>query len=157
MNVRSAAFEGGKDGGIDQPDDGADVLFGSELLDRDVLIGIVFGRDDVEREALRRLVEHPLRLLRLLEQVGDLREGGHPGGDPLSQQAADLVQHHEAAGIADRDDQAVFQLLQGHEVITKHHVDGHAAEKFVLDAKVLEVDKIAAIAMGERLGARGLV
>ena len=157
MNVRSAAFQGGEDGGIHQPDDGADVLFRGELLDRDVLIGIVFGRNDVEREAFGRLVEHPLRLLRLLEQVGDLRERGHPGDDALPQQAADLVQHHQAAGIADRDDQAVFQLLQGHEVITKHHVDGHAAEELVLDAKVLQIDKVAAIAMGERLGARGFV
>ena len=65
VNIRSAALEGGKDGGIHQPDNRADVLFRRELLDRDILIGIVFGGNDVEREALGRLVEHSLRLLRL--------------------------------------------------------------------------------------------
>src|SRR3984885_12804227 len=43
VNVRSAPFQSGEDGGIDQPDDGADVLFRGELLDGDVFIGIVFG------------------------------------------------------------------------------------------------------------------
>jgi hypothetical protein len=60
VDVRGAALERGEDGGIHQPDDGADVLFRSKLLDRDVLIGIIFGRDDVKREPFRRLVENAL-------------------------------------------------------------------------------------------------
>ena len=119
--------------------------------------GLSSAEMHVERESFGGLVEHALRLLRLFQQVGDLGEGGDPGRDSLPQQAADFIQHHQPAGIADGDHQPVFQLLQGHEVIAKHHVDGHAAEELVLDAEVLQVDELAAIAMGQRLGPRGLV
>ena len=153
VDVGGAPLQRGEDGGIDQPDDGADVFFRGELLDRDVLVGVVFRGEDVEGETLGGLVEDALGLLGFLEQVGNLRKGGHTGDDSLPQQAADLVQHHEAAGIADRDHQAVFELLQGHEVITEHHVDGHAAEQFVLDTKVPEIDELTPIAVGDRLGA----
>jgi hypothetical protein len=74
VNIGSAALERGEDGGVDQPDDRADVFFRGQLLDRDVFVGIVVGRDHVEGQPFGGLVEHALRLLGLLEQVGDLRE-----------------------------------------------------------------------------------
>ncbi len=76
VNIRGAAFERGEDGRIDQADDRADVFFRGQLLDRDVFIRVVFAGDDVKGQPLGRFIEHALRLLRFLEQVGDLRERG---------------------------------------------------------------------------------
>ena len=76
VDVGSAALECGEDGGIDQPDDGADVFFAGELLDRDVFVGVVVSGEHVEGEAFAGFVEDALRLLGFFEQVGDLRERG---------------------------------------------------------------------------------
>jgi hypothetical protein len=73
VNVRGAALERGEDGGVDEADDGRDVVVVGELLDGDVLFGVLLIGEHVEGEALAGLVEHALRLLVLLEQVGDLR------------------------------------------------------------------------------------
>jgi hypothetical protein len=108
-------------------------------------------------EAFGGLVEHALRLLGLLEQVGDLRERGDARDEALAEQARDLVEHHQAARVRDRDDQAVFPLLNRHEVIAEHHVHRHGAEQIVLDAEVLEVDELATIATRERLRVDGFV
>ncbi len=150
VNVGGAAFERGEDGGVDQPDDGADVFFAGELLDGDVFVGVVFAGEHVEGEAFAGFVENALRLLRLLQQVGDLRERGHAGDDALAEQAGDLVEHHELRGIADGDDQRVGPLLEGHEVVAEHQLDGHGAQQVVLNLEVLQVDELGAIARGER-------
>jgi hypothetical protein len=60
---------------------GRDVVFAGEALDGDVLVGVLVAGEHVEGEALAGLVEDALRLLGLLEQVGDLREGGDAGQD----------------------------------------------------------------------------
>ena len=49
----------------------------------------------IEGQSLGRFVEHALRLLGLLEQVGDLGEGRDPGDDALAEQSGDLVEHHQ--------------------------------------------------------------
>ncbi len=83
VNVGGAALESGEDGGVHQPDDGADVFFAGELLDGDVFVGVVVAGEHVEGEPFAGFVENALRLLGFLEQVGDLRERGHARNDAL--------------------------------------------------------------------------
>ncbi len=147
VDVGGAALESGEDGGIDQADDGADVFFAGQLLDGDVFVGLVFvASEDVEGEAFAGFVEDALRLLGFLEQVGDLRERGDAGDDAVAEQAGDFVEHHEARGIADGDDQGVGLLLDGHEVVAEHQLDGDGAQKVVLNLEVFEVNEFGAIA-----------
>ena len=107
VNVGGAALEGGEDGGVDQADDGADVLgLAGELLDRDVFVGVVVAGEHVEGEPFAGFVENALRLLGFLQQVGDLRKRGHARLDALPEQAGDLVEHHQPRRVADRNHQA---------------------------------------------------
>ena len=152
VDVGGAAFERGEDGGVDQPDDGADVFFAGQLLDGDVFVLVVVAGEHVEGEAFAGFVEHALRLLGLLEQVGDLRERGDAGEDAMAEQAGDLVEHHQPRGIADGDDQHVLLLLDGHEVVAEHQLHGHGAQQFVLDLEVLQVDELGVIAARQSFG-----
>ena len=74
-----------------------------------------------------------------------------------AEQAGDLVEHHEARGIADGDDQRVGVLLDGHEVVAEHELDGDGAQQFVLNLEVLQVDELGVIAAGEGFGLGALV
>jgi hypothetical protein len=112
---------------------------------------LVVDRNHVEGKAFGRFVEHALRLLGFLEQFVDLRQGRDAGHQALAEQARDLVEHHEAARVGDHDDETVFQLFDRHEVVAEHHLDRHGEEQVVLDAEVLEVDKLAAVAPREHL------
>jgi hypothetical protein len=62
VDIGGAPLESGEDGGVDQADDRADVLFGGQLFDRDVFVGVFVGRNDVEGQALGGFVENTLRL-----------------------------------------------------------------------------------------------
>src|SRR6266702_1440384 len=68
----------------------------SQLVDGDGLIiaRFVFA-DHVEREAFAGIFQNALRLLRLLENLGDLLERRNLGDDALAQQQTDLVDHHQ--------------------------------------------------------------
>ncbi len=148
VNIAGAPLQGGKDGGVHQADDGADVGLGRQLLDRDGLVGVLVLDNDVEGEAFAGFFQHALRLLRLLQDVADLRQAGDLGGDAPAQQQADLVDHHQLAGIGDGDHQpAVGLVLQRHEVVAEHQVHRDLAEQFVLDVEVLQVHKLATIAL----------
>ena len=147
VNVGGAALERGEDGGVDQADDGADVLgFAGQLLDRDVFVGVFVAGEHVEGEAFAGFVENALRLLGFLEQVGNLRERGDARHDALAEQAGDFVEHHQARRIADSDDERVGLLLDGHEVVAEHELDGHGAQQVVLNLEVLQVDEFGVIA-----------
>ena len=85
-----------------------------ELLDGDGLVRpFSSSRITSRREAFGGFFQHALRLLGLLEQVGDLRERGHLGAQRLTQQQADLVDHHELAGSAMAMSSAPFCALPG--------------------------------------------
>ena len=151
MNVGGAAFERGEDGGVDQADDGADVFFAGQLFDRDVFVGVFFAGEHVEGEPFAGFVEHALRLLGLLQQVGDLRERGDAGNDAVAEQAGDLVEHHQPRRIADGDDEHFLLLLDRHEVVAEHQFDRHGAQQVVLNFEILQVDELGVIASGQRL------
>ena len=145
MDIRSTPLKRGKDRRIHKPDDRRDILVRRQTLDRDVLVRIVLVRENVKRQPLARLVQHALRLLRLLQQVGNLRERRHPRHQPLPKQPGDLVQHHQLRGVGNRDRQPSLRLLQRHKVVPEHHVDRHALEELMLDLEVLQVDKLRVI------------
>ena len=114
--------------------------------------------DHVEREVFAGLLQHALRLLGLLQHVADLRQRRHLGDDAPPQQQADLVDHHQLAGIGDGDHQPpVLRLLQRHEVVAEHQVHFDLAEQFVLNVEVLQVHELAAVAARQVLRMRQLV
>ena len=77
----------------------------------------------------------------------DLRQRGNFGDDALAQQQADLVDHHQLAGIGDGDGQtSVRGLFQRHEVVAEHQVDRDLLEQIVLQLEIVQVDELAAIA-----------
>ncbi len=150
VNVAGAALERGENRGIDEADDRAHVRAGGgrQLVDGDgfVVAGLVLA-DDVEGKTFARVFEHALGLLGFLQDVGDLREGGNLGDDALAEQQADLVDHHELAGIGDGDGEAaVGRLVEGNEFVAEHQVDGNFFEQVVVQLEVAEIDELATIA-----------
>uniref|UniRef100_E6QI37 Uncharacterized protein n=1 Tax=mine drainage metagenome TaxID=410659 RepID=E6QI37_9ZZZZ len=152
MDVRGAALERGKDGGVDEADDGAKVFIGGKLLDRDAFVRVFLAGDDVEGESFAGFIENALGLFRFLEQVGDLRERGDARLDAAAEEAGNLVEDHEFRWVADGDDENVVALFEWDEVIAKHQLDGNGAQEVVLDFEVLEVGKLGAVAARELLG-----
>ena len=138
VNIAGTPLQGGEDRGVHQADDGTDVAFRRQPLDRDGLVGCAFVlADDIERESFAGLFQHALRLLGLLQNVADLRERGDLGDDALAQQQADLVDHHQLAGIGDRDRQAAVRgLFQRNEVVAEHQFDGDLAKQILLQWKL---------------------
>ena len=113
--------------------------------------GFVFA-DDLE--AFAGFFQHALRLLGLLENVVDLLQGRDFGEDALLQQQADLVDHHQLAGIGDGDGQlAVLGFLQRNEVVAEHQFRRELLEQLVVKLEVGEVDELAAITPRDVLGA----
>ena len=75
VNIAGPPFQRVEDRGVHQLDDRRDIAVGrGQLVDRERLVGVLLLADDIEREAFRDLFENALRLLRLLQQVGDLRQ-----------------------------------------------------------------------------------
>ncbi len=158
VNITGSPLQRREDRRVDQADDRADVTLGRELVDRDRFLagGLVFT-DNIEREALAGFFQNALRLLGLLQNVADLLQGADFGEDPFAQQEADLVDHHQLAGIGDRDGQLpVPRFLQRHEVVAEHQVDGHLLEEFMLQLETVQIHELAAIAARDVLCPIGL-
>ena len=114
VDVAGAPLEGVEDGGIDQLDDRRDVAVdGGEPVDGERFVGIVFVADDVEREAFGDFFEDALRLLGLLEQVGDLGGGGDLDAQFLVEQQAEFVDRVEVARIGEGDFEGSVLRLAG--------------------------------------------
>ncbi len=147
MNVRSAPLQRSEDRRIDQADDRAGVARRRQLVDGQRLFGaggLVFANN---LEAFAGFLQYALRLLGLLQDVRDLLQRRHFGDDPFLKQQTDLVDHHQLAGIGDRNRQlAVRRLFQRHEVVAEHQLRRELLEQLVVKLKVGEVDKLAAIA-----------
>src|ERR1700685_4563274 len=133
VNIGSSPLQRGKNRGIDQADDRAGVARRSQLVDGQRLFRarrLVFA-DNLE--ALAGLFQHALRLLRLLQNVGDLLQRGYFGDDPLLEQQADLVDHHQLTGIGDGNSQAsIRRFFQRNEVVAEHQFDGDFLEQLMM-------------------------
>jgi len=89
---------------------------------------------------------------RLLQNVGDLLERRNFGDDPLAEEQADLVDHHQLAGIGNRNRQPpVRRLVQGHEVIAEHQVHGDLLEQVVVQLEIAQIDEFATVAAAQYL------
>ena len=147
VNIGSAPLQRGEDRGIDQADDRAGIARRRQLVDGQRFFGasvLIFAND---LEAFAGLFQNALRLLGLLENVGDLLQRRNFGDDALLQQQADLVDHHQLAGIGDGNGQfAVGGFFQRHEVVAEHQLDRNLLEQLVMQFEVGEVDEFAAVA-----------
>ncbi len=157
VNVAGAPFQRVKDGGVHQLDHRRDVAVGGQLVDGERFVLVLFLADHVQREAFGDLFQHALRLLGFLQQIGDLRQRGHLHVQLLLQQDGQLVDQVQVARIGQRDVQVPVLRMDGHEVVAEHQVHRDRMEQVVIDADFAQVDKIAAVARGQRLGLRDLV
>ncbi len=157
MNIRRAPFQRGKDRRVHEPDDRADVFVARQLLDGDVLVCVVLAGQHVEGQAFACFVQHALRLLGLLQQFGDLRQRGHARNHAPPQQSSNLVQDHQLRRVADCNHQRILALLlNGHKVVAEHQLHRHRAQQVMLNAEVLQVHELRAIARGQRFSLRAL-
>ena len=117
---------------------------------------VAFARHHVQREALGDLFQYALRLLGLLEHLGDLRECGDLDPQFLLQQQGQFVDQVEVAGIGEGDIQCAVLRVHGHEVVAEHQVHGNGAEQLVVDGSFPQVDVLVAVARGQRLRLRRL-
>src|SRR5580692_3355347 len=148
VNITGPPLQRGEDRSIDQANNRADItLLRCQPVDRNALFGTgLILPDYIQGEAFAGVFENPLRLLRLLEDFGDLRQRRNFGDDALAQKQADLVDHHQLAGIGDGDrEPAIFRLLERHEVVAEHQVNGNGFEQIVVQLEVMQVDELAAI------------
>ena len=115
VDIAGAPLERVEDGGVHQLDDRRDVgIGGGQLVDGERFVGVAVVADHVEREALGDLFENALRLLGLLEQVGDLRERGDLDAQLLVQQQRQFVDQVQVARIGEGDvERAVLRVACG--------------------------------------------
>ena len=99
VDITCATFQGGEDRRVHEANDRTDVFFRRQTLDGDGLVAGFIFTHDVEGEPLGGLVEHPLRLLRLLENLLDLSQRCDLGVHALVQQQANFVDHHQPTRI----------------------------------------------------------
>ena len=67
MHVGGPPLQRRKDRRVDKTNNGADILIARQLLDRDVLVGILVAREYVKGQPFARLIQNTLRLLCLLQ------------------------------------------------------------------------------------------
>ena len=129
VNIGSAPLQRGENGGINQADDRTGIAGRGQLVDgeRFFRAGVFVFADD--GEAFAGFFEHTLRLLGLFENVRDLLQRGNFSDDALLQQQADLVDHHQLAGIGDGDGKlAVRGLFERDEVVAEHQLNRNLFE-----------------------------
>src|SRR5262249_29849026 len=76
----------------------------------------------------------------------DLRQCGNFGDDPLAQQQADLVNHHQLAGIGNGYGQTpVARLFERHEVVAEHQPWRNLRKQLVMQLKMVQVENLASV------------
>lgn len=147
VNVQGAPLERVEDGGIHQLDDRRNFgILRRQLLNRERLVGVLVVAHHVERETLRDLVQHALRLLGLLQQVGDLRERCHFDLELALQQDRQFVDEVQVPRVGQRDLQQAGARFQRHEVVAEHRINRDALEELVVDLGGFQVHELAAVA-----------
>ena len=154
VNVARPALNRGVDGRVDQPDDGAGI--GRQLVDGQLLVaGFVFAQQ-LQLEALGRLLEHARRALALLEDRLNRRRRADRDLDVRAEQHRQLVDHRQVGRIRHDDHERVAVAVRGHEPVAQHQVGGNRPEEVVVEVVVRQVDKLQPIAFRQPLGDRGL-
>ena len=110
-----------------------------QLVDGQRLVGIAVFADHVEREPFGDFFQHALRLLGLLQQLGNLRERGDFDAQLLVQQQGQFVDQVEVPRIGQGDVERAVLRVQRHEVVAEHQVHGDGAEEIVVDARFPQI------------------
>src|ERR1041385_2645679 len=146
MDITGATLQRGEDRGVNEANDRA-VAFGGEAVNVDGLIAALIFMHYAQCKTFAGVFEHALRLLGFLENFADLYARRNLGDDTAIQQQADFVNHHQLAGVGDRNRQtSVLQLFQRDEVVAVHQLHWHFFQQIVLQLKVTQVDELAAAA-----------
>ena len=146
VNIRSSSLQCRENRGIDQADDRAGIASSRELVDGQRLFhtGVFVLPDD--GEAFAGFFQNALRLLGFFENVVDLPQRCDLGHNALLQKEADLVDHHQLAGIGDSNGEATVRgLLQRDKLVAEHQVWRDLLEQIMVKLKISEVDKLATI------------
>ena len=64
----------------------------------------------------------------------------------MTEEAGNLVEHHQARGVRDGDGERVLHLFDGHEIIAEHQFHGNGAQQVVLNFEVFQVNELGVIA-----------
>ena len=121
VDVARAALDGRVDRGVHQPDDRARV--GRQLLDGELLVALLVFAQDLDLEALGRLLEDALRALALLQDRLDRRAGRRPrrgSAPPSSTPSSSII--GRSVGSLDDDDQRLAVAAIRHEAVAQHQL-----------------------------------
>ena len=150
VDVTGSTLYRGVDRRVHELDDRADVA--RQALDRQVVVAGFVLFQDLEFEALGRILEHTLRTLTLLEDRLNRRGGAHCDTDGCSQDDAKLVDHREVGRIGHDDhERSAFPPMRN-EAIPQHQVRGNRSEQLLIDPELTHLHEFQAIA--DRQGAR---
>ena len=136
-----------EDGRVHQFDHRGDVAVGSgQLVDREGFVLIALIRHHVQREAFGDFLQHALRLLGLLQQLGDLRKRRHFHAQLSVEEQRQFVDQVQISRIGKGYFQRPVLRAQRHEIVAEHQIHRDGAEKVVIDGAVAKIDKFAAVA-----------
>ena len=122
VDVAGAALDGVEDGGVDQLDDRTDVA--GDPLDGEDLLAVFVFLEQLELEALRRLVEHALGALALLEDRVDRRARPDRHLDRRRQEHRQLVDIGRLLGSDTTITSDLPSRLEGNEPVAQHQIRG---------------------------------
>ncbi len=154
MDVARASLDRAVEGRVDEPDDRARV--GRQAVHGQRIIRTVVLAQDLELEALGRLLQHPRGILALLQNRLDRRRGPDRHLERHGEENSELVEHREIRRVGDNDHEGLTIPAVRNESVPKRQVGRYRAEKVVVDVEPREVDEFQPVPFREAPGLRGL-
>src|SRR5271157_1849096 len=145
VDVTRAAFQGREDDRFDEPHHWAHRGIARQAVSGNGLFALFFVLGDLQGKGFGSLFQHPLRLLRALQQVADLAGSGDFISQLLAKEQREFIAEDDHARIGDGNHQGVVVRHQGHKVVAEHQVRGNGAEEFRINALFRQVDKATAV------------
>ncbi len=133
VDVARPPLNRGVDRRVHQPDDRARV--GGQLVDGELIVAGVVLAEQLELEALGRLLEDARRALALLEDRLDRRRRPDGHLDRRREQERQLVDHRQVRGVGHDDHEIGPFTAIRNEPVSQHQVRGNRAEQVVVDAE----------------------
>ena len=137
MHVRRAALNRVEQDGVDELDDRRSVL--RDPIDREGLFPLLVLADQLEAEVLRRLVQHALRRLALLEDVVDRGPAADLDLERQPRQQFELVELDDVGRVGADDGDRLLGALLRDERVAEHPLDRDRAEEVRVDAERRDV------------------
>ena len=150
VNVARAPLNRRKDGGVNQANDRAEVA--GQPLDGQVVLPALVLLEELQLKPLRRILQHSLRALALLENRLDRRPRPHGHFDRRRQQDANLVDHRQVGRIGHDDAERTPFAAVGHEAVAQHQIGRDRAEQILVDPERVHVHELEVVALGETPG-----